>query len=333
MWALAERRPDAVVLGDLPSLSHTLGLLRELRGHQAGGRVGVDPDVPALVLSAAAGELCELRAFEAGADDFQPASVSYLVLRARLGALIARTRITRRAKRVAVGSLRIDTCRVEASYAGCPLELSRLEFALLHQLAREPERVFTKDELLAQVWGYPIDARASTRTLDAHAARLRRKLARAAHRARSRTGAASATASGCSTWSPTRRRRGRFRWRARVGRSTCSTSTAPTSTRGTTWASRGARAAARTPSRRPRRGSLTSALPASGREWSRCQGPGSCHAPSYVDPRFDSDRRRFPEHSSIFDPFWGQVQVDPGAAGGYGYAASGRRSSELSVPA
>jgi DNA-binding response OmpR family regulator len=177
MWALAERQPDAVVLGDLPSLSHTLRLLRELRGHEASGRAGVDPDVPVLVLSATAGELCELRAFEAGADDFQPASVSYLLLRGRLGALIARSRITRRAKRVAVGSLRIDSCRLEASYAGCPLELFRLEFALLHQLAREPQRVFTKDELLAQVWGYPVDARASTRTLDAHAARLRRKLA------------------------------------------------------------------------------------------------------------------------------------------------------------
>jgi two-component system, OmpR family, response regulator len=73
--------------------------------------------------------------------------------------------------------LSIDSCRLEASYAGCPLELSRLEFALLHQLARGPQRVFSKDELLAQVWGYPVDARASTRTLDAHAARLRRKLA------------------------------------------------------------------------------------------------------------------------------------------------------------
>jgi DNA-binding response OmpR family regulator len=175
MWALTERRPDAVLLGDLP-LSHRLGILRELRGDERGERVGVDPDVPVLVLSATVGELCELRAFEAGADDFQPASVSYLLLRARLGALIARSRIARRAKRVAVGSLRIDTDRLEASYAGRALELSRLEFALLHQLAREPARVFTKDELLAQVWGYPVDARASTRTLDAHASRLRRKL-------------------------------------------------------------------------------------------------------------------------------------------------------------
>ena len=55
MCALAERRPDTVVLSDLPSLSQTLRLLRELRGHEANRRVGVNPDVPVLVLSAAAG--------------------------------------------------------------------------------------------------------------------------------------------------------------------------------------------------------------------------------------------------------------------------------------
>jgi DNA-binding response OmpR family regulator len=153
MWALAERRPAAVLLGDLPTLAPTLVLLRELRAHEPGAQEGVDPDVPALVLTAAGGELCELRAFEAGADDFQPASISYLVLRARLGALIARSQITRRGARVAVGSLRIDTSRLEASYAGRALQLSKLEFALLRQLAREPQRVFTKDELLHDVWG------------------------------------------------------------------------------------------------------------------------------------------------------------------------------------
>jgi two-component system, OmpR family, response regulator MtrA len=63
--------------------------------------------------------------------------------------------IARRGQRVAVGPLRIDAVALEASYAGQPLALPRLEFALLHQLAREPRRVFTRDELLAQVWGYP----------------------------------------------------------------------------------------------------------------------------------------------------------------------------------
>ena len=57
---------------------------------------------------------------------------------------------------------------------GVRLTLAAKEYALLLRLAREPERVFTKDELLRDVWGYR--TRSRTRTLDAHASRLRRKL-------------------------------------------------------------------------------------------------------------------------------------------------------------
>jgi DNA-binding response OmpR family regulator len=55
------------------------------------------------------------------------------------------------------------------------IELSAKEFALLHMLARDPVRVFTKEELLRDVWGF--QSMGSTRTLDSHASRLRRKLA------------------------------------------------------------------------------------------------------------------------------------------------------------
>ena len=59
-------------------------------------------------------------------------------------------------------------------YAGEPVALSRLEFCLLDRLASDPERVFTKSELLREVWGFVCEGR--TRTLDAHACRLRTKL-------------------------------------------------------------------------------------------------------------------------------------------------------------
>ena len=54
------------------------------------------------------------------------------------------------------------------------MQLRRLEYELLVHLAREPPRVFAKQELLRDVWGYPTPV--STRTLDTHASRLRRKL-------------------------------------------------------------------------------------------------------------------------------------------------------------
>ena len=59
---------------------------------------------------------------------------------------------------------------------GLPVRLRRLEFELLVQLASEPERVFTKQQLLRAVWGYR--SCGSTRTVDSHASRLRRKLER-----------------------------------------------------------------------------------------------------------------------------------------------------------
>ena len=67
------------------------------------------------------------------------------------------------------------------------------EYALLAQLATEPTRVFTKHELLRDVWGFRCPAR--TRTLDSHACRLRRKLGAPATRSWSRTCGASATGS------------------------------------------------------------------------------------------------------------------------------------------
>jgi DNA-binding response OmpR family regulator len=70
--------------------------------------------------------------------------------------------------------VRIDTRTREVRVAGVRVQLSQKEFELLLALAREPERVFTKGELLHEVWGYRVAGR--TRTLDSHASRLRRKL-------------------------------------------------------------------------------------------------------------------------------------------------------------
>ena len=70
--------------------------------------------------------------------------------------------------------LAIDLHAHAATLHGRPLRLRRLEYELLVHLAREPQRVFAKAELLCAVWGYPMPV--STRTLDSHSSRLRRKL-------------------------------------------------------------------------------------------------------------------------------------------------------------
>ena len=73
-----------------------------------------------------------------------------------------------------MGELAIDPVTRSVSLAGEPVHLSNKEFTLLQKLASEPTRVFLKEDLLREVWGFVVPA--ATRTLDAHACRLRRKL-------------------------------------------------------------------------------------------------------------------------------------------------------------
>jgi DNA-binding response OmpR family regulator len=162
--------PGVVVLGAIGEPRAALVLLRELRR----GEAGCDPSVAVVALGASAGGLELLRAFEAGADHYMPRPPAYLELRARVRACIQRRRGWARPRALNVGALALDRDQHRATYAGRTLELSRMEFALLGQLASEPRRVFTKAILLREVWGYLSPGR--TRTVDAHACRLRKKL-------------------------------------------------------------------------------------------------------------------------------------------------------------
>lgn len=167
--------PRLAVLGSLESPPGTLELLREIRRAE-------EPDtpwhssLPAIVVGNRGRELEMLRAFEAGADDFLVRGATYVELRARLRAILRRSASAPgSAGVIEVGALAIDTRAHSVTLEGRDVCLRRMEFELLVHLAREPERVFAKPELLRSVWGYRSGG--STRTLDSHASRLRRKLA------------------------------------------------------------------------------------------------------------------------------------------------------------
>jgi len=150
-----------------------LELLRRVR-ESGGPGARLDARLPMVVLSGRAGETDRVRGFERGCDDFLPKPFSYGELRLRLAALLRRARERPLEGRLRVGELEIDPVAREVRLRGARVTVSQKEFALLRQLAAEPTRVFTKAELLRDVWGFR--APGATRTLDSHACRLRQKL-------------------------------------------------------------------------------------------------------------------------------------------------------------
>lgn len=166
------KAPDLLLLDlNLPDASG-LDVLREIRASE--GVTGhYDPELPVIVLSGRGTDADRLRGLLCGADDYvvKPFQMQEIVARIRA---VLRRRAGRRAGPLRVGEIFVDTVRREASVAGRPVRLANKEFSLLRALAAEPTRVFTKAELLRDVWGFR--AAGKTRTLDSHASRLRRKL-------------------------------------------------------------------------------------------------------------------------------------------------------------
>ena len=134
----------------------------------------IDPELPVIMLSGRTSETDRVRGFARGADDYVPKPFHYPELAARISAVLRRSRGRRQRGVIQIGDLRIDPSSREVRMADRKVELSAKEFALLHALAGDPVRVFTKEELLRDVWGFQLMG--STRTLDSHASRVRRKL-------------------------------------------------------------------------------------------------------------------------------------------------------------
>jgi DNA-binding response OmpR family regulator len=134
----------------------------------------IDPELPVIIVSGRTSDADRVRGFARGADDYVTKPFNYPELAARIAAVLKRSQGRRSRGCLRVASLEIDPVAREVRLDGRELTLSAKEFELLRALAEEPTRVFTKEELLRQVWGFQLMG--STRTLDSHASRLRRKL-------------------------------------------------------------------------------------------------------------------------------------------------------------
>jgi DNA-binding response OmpR family regulator len=171
--AIEVRRPDLVLLDLSLTRSSGLAVLDRIRNADGVG-TRIDPALPVIILSGRADELDRVRGFARGADDYVVKPFSYPEVLARVNAVLRRSAGRIGSGALIVGDLSIDPTTREVWLGDERLTLSVKEFALLHTLARQPTRVFSKAELLRDVWGYL--SLGATRTVDAHACRLRKKL-------------------------------------------------------------------------------------------------------------------------------------------------------------
>ncbi|GAA2539722.1 two-component system response regulator GlnR [Microbacterium mitrae] len=109
-----------------------------------------------------------------GIDDVILTTAGPAEIDARVRLALGRVAVTAQSTRVQTSGISIDEASYSAKVNGRPLDLTYKEFQLLHFLATHPSRVFTREQLLSEVWGY--DYFGGTRTVDVHVRRLRAKL-------------------------------------------------------------------------------------------------------------------------------------------------------------
>ena len=147
-------QPDLVLLGDPTAVESFRG-------------------VPVIVIGGEDSDAVDrLRAFARGCDDFVARPFVYDELVARINAVLRRARPAER-DRLQAGPVFVERSTRRVTVGRVRVDLAAKEYELLCKLAGEPHRVFTKEELLREVWGFRSLGR--TRTLDSHASRLRRK--------------------------------------------------------------------------------------------------------------------------------------------------------------
>lgn len=167
-WRINESRPDLILLDwMLPGISG-VDLARRLK------REPNTRNLPLIMLSARDDEEDKVRGLNVGADDYITKPFSPTELMARIKAVLRRSAPLASGEAIEVEGLKLDPNSHRLTVGGNPLEIGPTEFRLLHFFITHPERVYTRDQLIDQVWGNNIYV--EERTVDVHIRRLRRSL-------------------------------------------------------------------------------------------------------------------------------------------------------------
>ncbi|GAB4172048.1 MAG: phosphate regulon transcriptional regulator PhoB [Wenzhouxiangellaceae bacterium] len=166
---VADQRPDLILLDWMLPDAPGIELARSL------GRDELDRNIPIIMLTARSHEDDKVRGLESGVDDYVTKPFSARELIARIRAVLRRASPEGDREQVAIGRLTLDLAAHRVSVDGNPVALGPTEFKMLKFFMTHPDRVFSRAQLLDQIWGHGVYV--EERTVDVHVLRLRKALA------------------------------------------------------------------------------------------------------------------------------------------------------------
>ena len=156
-------------------------MMSRMDGLEACQRIREFSDVPIMMLTAKADDMDKLMGFEHGCDDYLTKPFNILELKARVRALLRRSgggksKKEERSNQLVCANMTLDVDARNAYNDGVLMDLTAKEFDLIELLMRNPNRVYSRENLLDTIWGY--EYRSDIRTVDVHIRRLREKMER-----------------------------------------------------------------------------------------------------------------------------------------------------------
>ena len=151
-------------------------MMPEMDGLTACGKIREFSDVPIILLTAKVDDMDKLMGFEHGADDYLTKPFNILELKARIKALLRRSTTIQKvnANVLTIGDIRLDLDARNAYVGGKLVDLTAKEFDVVEYLMKNPNHVYSRENLLDTIWCY--EYRSDIRTVDVHIRRLREKL-------------------------------------------------------------------------------------------------------------------------------------------------------------
>ena len=151
-------------------------MMPEMDGLTACGKIREFSNVPIIMLTAKTDDMDKLMGFDHGADDYLTKPFNILELKARIRALLRRSSVVEKVpgNELSIGTITLDLDGRNAYVNGRDVELTAKEFDVIEFLMRNPNRVYSRENLLDTIWAY--EYRSDIRTVDVHIRRLREKL-------------------------------------------------------------------------------------------------------------------------------------------------------------